>query len=132
MNLTSQESPNFAPQGHAAGQAAAEGQPVAMLGRDQRKSSRQAVPSSRQTCELKVGANLISAVVVNESQGGFAVLASSLEGLKIGKKAQLHTDAGWFTVRVVYVNKVAAPKKTDRDCDSWFRLGLKKAGFSLF
>jgi hypothetical protein len=128
MSPTSQKSLDFVPQGRAAEKTAPEEEPVVMLGRDQRKSSRQAVPSSRQPCELKIGANVISAVLVNESQGGFGVLVSSLEGVKIGKKVQLRIDAGWFTVRVVYINKAAPPQKTDVKCDVWFRLGLKKAG----
>jgi hypothetical protein len=128
MSPTSQKSLDSVPQGQAAERTAPGEEPAVMLGRDQRKSSRQPVPSSRQPCELKVGANVISAVLVNESQGGFGVLVSSLEGVKIGKKAQLRIDAGWFTVRIVYINKAAPPQKTDVKCDAWFRLGLKRAG----
>ena len=83
------------------------------------------MPQARQSCELKVGTKVLSASLVNESKGGFAVLIDRLDGLKIGKKVELHTNTGWFTVRIVYINKVAPPENAAPECDSWFRLGMK-------
>jgi len=94
-------------------------------GRDERRSCRCMVPQARQSCELKVGANVLSASLVNESAGGFAVLTDRLDGLKVGKKVELHTNMGWFTVRIVYINKVARPENAAPECDCWFRLGMK-------
>jgi hypothetical protein len=95
--------------------------------REERKSDRCPVPQSRQSCEVKVGASVLSASLVNESQSGFGVLIDRLEGIKAGKKVELHTKTGWVTVRVVYVKKVAAPRNTTSKSDAWFWLGMKKA-----
>jgi len=99
--------------------------------RDERKSYRCTVPEARRSCELKVKANVLPVSLVNESKRGFAVLIDRLDGLKIGDKAQLHTDMGWFAVRIVYINKVARPEYAASKCDSWFRLGMKKARSSF-
>ena len=99
--------------------------------RDDRRSCRCMVPQARQSCELKVGANVLPASLIDESEGGFAVLIDCLDGLKSGKKVKLHTNMVWFTVRIVYVNKAAGPAHADPKCDSWFRLGLKKASSSF-
>ncbi len=95
--------------------------------RDERKSRRSRVQQGRQSCELKVGADLLPALLVDESRGGFAVLIDRLEGLKSGKRVKLRTDMGWFKVRVIYVKKAARPAHADSNSDCWFRLGLKKA-----
>ena len=103
-------------------------------GREDRKSSRIAVPAARQSCELKVGDDLLSALLVDESRGGFAVLIDRLEGIELGKKADLRTDRGWFKVRIVYIAEAAPhahPAHSDPKCDSWFRLGLRKASSFL-
>jgi hypothetical protein len=126
------QTPKFVCQEHPADEVTASAEPVAMLGRDQRKSSRQPVKGPQQPCELKVGSHVLPALLVNESHGGFAVMVESADGLKTGRKVQLRTTAGWVSVRIVYLNKVASPKSTDRQCDSWFRLGLRKSGFSFF
>ena len=96
--------------------------------RERRKSSRRIVPLARQSCELKAGGKVLSASLVNESQGGFAVWTDRLDGLKIGEKVRLHTDQGWFTVRVIYVREVAKSQDASPKCDAWFQLGFKKAG----
>ncbi len=98
---------------------------LAKPGRDERKSCRGTVPQARQACELKVGTNLLSASLVNESKDGFSVLLDRLDGLKVGKKVELHTNIGWFVVRIVYISKVTPPKNAAPGCDSWFRLGMK-------
>ena len=106
---------------------------VAKLGRDDRRSARSLVPKDRQACQLKVGASAFPALLVDKSAGGFAILIDSLDGLKAGKKIELHTDVGRFKVRIVYINTVARPKDAASECDSWFRIGLRKArSFHLF
>ena len=85
---------------------------------EDRKSCRVEVPPSRQACELKVGADVVSARLVNESRGGFAVLVDRLNGIKVGKKVELRTTTGRFRVRVVYIKKVARPKDAAPECDS--------------
>jgi hypothetical protein len=102
-------------------------------GRDDRKSYRYPMPKARQSCELKVGDDLLPAVLLDESKGGFAILIDRLNGLKSGKKAELHTDMGWFKVRIVYIKSAERPAYSDPSSDCWFRLGLRKArSFFLF
>jgi hypothetical protein len=80
-----------------------------------------------------VGADPLPALLIDESRGGFAVLIDRLEGIKPGKKAKLHTDMGWFQVRIVYVKEAARPAHSNTKSDCWFRLGLrKKRSFFLF
>ncbi|MFZ1933447.1 MAG: hypothetical protein WCB27_24545 [Thermoguttaceae bacterium] len=98
---------------------------IAKQRRDDRRSNRCNVPPARQSCELKVGANVRSASLVNESKDGFAVLTDRLDGLKVGKKVELHTDIGRFTVRVVYIQNVVPPRNAAPECESWFRVGMK-------
>ena len=109
-------------------------QKPAMRGTERiRKSVRNQVPQARQSCELKVGAEVVPALLVDESRGGFAILIDRLEGLKSGKRAKLHTDTGWFEVRIVYVRKAAPPPGSASKSDTWFRAGLrKKRSFFLF
>ena len=94
-------------------------------GRDERKSCRCTVPQIRQPCELKIGANVLSALLANESKTGFSALIDRLDGLKVGQKVELHTNIGSFMVRIVYINKVVPPRNAAPGCDSWFRLGMK-------
>jgi hypothetical protein len=95
---------------------------------DERKSCRCTVPEAQQSCEVKVGTNILSASLVNESEGGFAVLMHGVGDLRVGRKVQLHTSLGWSTVRVVHIEKVAGPKDAASEGDPCFRLGLKKRG----
>jgi hypothetical protein len=122
------------PADHAlAGQAAAVEKLPCAPGRDERKSVRSQVPEARRSCELKIGADVLPALLVDESRGGFAVLIDHLDGLKSGKKAKLHTDMGWFQVRIVYIRKTARPSFSNSKSDTWLRLGLrKKRSFFLF
>jgi hypothetical protein len=104
-------------------------EPICKRGRDERRSHRHVVPQARQPCEVKIGANVLSASLLNESESGFAVLVNRLDGLKIGQKVQLYTKPKWITVRVVHIEQVARPKDaspSNRECDHWFRLGMKK------
>ncbi len=116
-----------------AGGAAAVQKSAMARHREDRKSVRNQVPQARQSCELKVGADVAPALLVDESSGGFAILIDRLEGLKSGKRAKLHTDTGWFEVRIVYVRKAAPPPGSASKSDTWFRAGLrKKRSFFLF
>jgi uncharacterized protein YbcI len=123
MNPTAKKMPviHVVKQGRT-GRTTAGKKPLAKSGRDSRKSRRYIVPPARQSCKLKVGGKVLSASLVNESQGGFAVWTDRLHCLKTGEKVRLHTDKGWFTVRVVYVKRVAKSQ------DTKLRLGLKKVG----
>jgi hypothetical protein len=97
---------------------------------DDRKSHRYTVPQEHRSCELKVGGNVLSAALVNESKTGFAVLIDRLDGLEVGEKVELNTDMGRFTVQIVYVSEVAPPEYATQ-CKSLFRLGVKKARSSF-
>jgi len=103
-------------------------EPCAESGKRKRKSARSIVPLARQSCKLKVGGKVLSASLVNESRGGFAIWTDSVDSLKIGDKVRLHTDQGWFTARIVYLREVAKYQDAQPECDSWFQLGLEKAG----
>jgi hypothetical protein len=100
-------------------------------GRDERRSRRCTVPRARQSCKLKFGARILSASLLNESKGGFAVLTDRLEGLTVGKKVELHTRLGHFMVRVIYINEVARRTGAAPRRDAGFQLGLKKACSSV-
>lgn len=106
---------------------------IAKPSRDDRRSRRHTVPRTHQSCEIKVGGNIWSALLADKSDGGFSVLTDRHDGLKLGKKVELHTNAGWFTVRIVYINKAARPQDAAPNSDTWFRLGMKKTRrFLLF
>jgi hypothetical protein len=94
---------------------------------EDRKSNRAPVPRDKRSCELQVAGKLVPALLMDSSEGGFSILVESLDNLKIGKKVNLHLDENWVTVRIVYINKTARPKDANSQCESWFRLGVKKA-----
>jgi len=97
--------------------------------REERKSRRHKVPQKRQSCQLKVGANVLPALLVNKSEHGFAVLIDRRNDVKVGQKVHLHTDAGWFTIRVVHIAEIARPKDAgsrESDCGPCFRLGCSR------
>jgi hypothetical protein len=126
MNPISQELPEFLTLDEESTDAAvAAVTALAKPGRDDRKSCRFNVPQARQSCELKVGHNVLSASLLNASRDGFAVLIDRTDGLSVGKKIELHTNMGWFTVRIVYINKVGRPQGVPPECDSWFRVGMR-------
>jgi uncharacterized protein YbcI len=102
--------------------------PSVQSSRHKRKSERRIVPLDRQSCKLKVGGKVLSASLVNESRGGFAIWTDSVDSLKIGEKLRLHTDQGWFTARIAYIREVAKSQDAQSKCDAWFQLGLKKTG----
>ena len=111
-----------------AAKAVTAAKPSVESSRRKRKSERRIVPLDRQSCKLKVGGKVLSASLVNESRGGFAIWTDSVDSLKIGEKVRLHTDQGWFTARIAYVREVAKSQDAQSKCDSWFQLGLKKTG----
>jgi hypothetical protein len=108
-------------------EAANENGPIAQLGRDDRKSARIPVPTTRQACEVKTRGHALPGLLMDRSEGGFAVVMDRVDGFKPGMKIELRTDIGCFTVRIVYINKVTRPKEAQHGADSWFRLGLKKS-----
>jgi hypothetical protein len=99
--------------------------PLAKRGQEERRSGRCRVPKERQPCELKVGDNVLSGLLANESKRGFAVLIDRLDGLKVGEKVELRTEWGRFKVRVVFVNSVVPPDDVASDSASWFQVGMK-------
>ena len=107
------------------GNAATGTEPLAKRSQEERKSGRCTIPKERQSCELKVGDNVLSALLVNESKRGFAVLIDRLDGLKVGENVELDTQWGWFKVRVVFINRVAPPEDAAPECASWFQVGMK-------
>jgi hypothetical protein len=102
-------------------------EPVAKPSREDRRSPRSSVPLARRSCELRIGSEVLPALLMDRSAGGFAVVIDRIDGLKAGKKVELLTDLGRFKVKVVYINKVARPKDVPIQSDVWFRLGLKLA-----
>jgi len=68
----------------------------------------------------------LPAALVDESRTGFAILTDRRDGLKIGEKVELRTDAGWVTGQIVYIRKVAPCAYFATKCDSLFQVGAKK------
>lgn len=102
-----------------------------MTDRDDRKSFRCPVADTRQQCELKVGRDMLSARLLDESAGGFAVLVERLAGIEVEQIIHLRTNSGAFIVRVVHVAEVVLPDDDETPVGSeasWFRLGLLRVG----
>ena len=64
--------------------------------RDKRKSFRCAVAGLRQPCETEVGSQTLSACLLDESAGGFAVLVDYLGGLQVNQKAKFRRTRGYL------------------------------------
>jgi hypothetical protein len=111
---------------------AGDGESAVKLRRDDRKSSRTAVPRERQACELKYGPEVLSGLLADRSARGFGVFVDQIDHLTVGKKVKLHTDQGTFKVRIVYINRVAGPEYTESKTGVWYRLGLKIASKFFF
>ncbi len=99
---------------------------------NRRESCRFLVVDTLQRCELQVGEELLSARMLDESAGGFAVLVEHLAGLSVDQTAHLHTAAGWFKVRVANLTEIE-PSEDDATVEAetsgpWFRLGLQRLG----
>lgn len=106
--------------------------PIAPAGRDERKSGRQKVPSHRQPCQLKLGDQLLQALMLDISDSGFGLLISGQHELKVGQKVHLHTDRGWFTIRIVRIAEVVRPKAAaaeTNDGGPCFRVGCARVGW---
>jgi len=102
-------------------------------GRNRRESFRCAVADTRQNCAINVGSEVRQARLLNQSAGGFAVLVDRPADLNIGDTAELRTDAGWFTVRLVHVEEVEAinDDAVASQQSPWFRLGFSRLGDSM-
>jgi hypothetical protein len=72
---------------------------------NQRLSFRCTVADTRQRCELRIGADVLPATLLDESAGGFGVLVERLAGLEVNQTAELRTDTGWSLVRVVHLSE---------------------------
>ena len=97
---------------------------------NQRTSFRCTVAESRQDCILRIGQRALPAKLIDESVGGFAILVDELAGLENEQTAELATDAGSFTVRIVHISKVTPTDiniAADRETPC-FRLGLVRLG----
>jgi hypothetical protein len=106
--------------------------PVVPAGSNDRKSDRQKVPPHRQSCQLKLGDELLPALMLDTSEGGFGLLISGRHDLKLGQKAPLHTDRGWFTIRIVRIAEAVRPKVAaaeTSDGGPCFRLGCARVGW---
>lgn len=104
--------------------------PAAMSGAkpgvNDRALPRHPVPPTRQSCQLRIEASVVPALLENESDSGFAVMVDRLYGLEVGKRIELRTDEGWLPLQIVYVQEVAKPLDADARRDFRFRLGLKR------
>jgi hypothetical protein len=101
--------------------------------KEQRKSFRFKPTPDRQACQLNVGTCKLSATLLDESAGGFAILVDRLAGLSVGQMAQVHTNMGWFNVRVIHLSEVSAVNVAELldvaivdPQEPWYRLGLSR------
>ena len=99
---------------------------------NQRKSFRCKVVDTGRRCELIVGSDVLAARLLDESAGGLAVAVDRLAGLEVDQTAELHTDAGRFSVRVANIVEIAPTEDADDGADKQqhrsFRLGLSRLG----
>jgi len=100
--------------------------------RDRRNSFRCPVTESWRQCALVVGKTRLPVWLLDESAGGFAVLADGPPGVTENQRVQLVTDTGWFDVGVIHVRQVdpedaanGAPAGAE---GPWFRIGLCRLG----
>ena len=100
--------------------------------RNQRNSFRCPVAESRRQCALVVGKKRLPVRLLDESAGGFAVLADAPPWVTENQRVQLVTDAGWFHVGVIHVRQVDpddAAKGASAGAEGpWFRIGLCRLG----
>jgi hypothetical protein len=107
---------------------------------DQRQSFRCQVPESRRDCALSMDGESQEAVLLDQSAGGFAVLAQLAAEPAVGQRAVLQTDAGQFNVRLAHVTRSLPPKDVLPELveywteeqppasEPWYRLGLVREG----
>jgi hypothetical protein len=79
--------------------------------RDGRKSSRRPTATSCVRCELQLGAETLSALLLNESRTGFGVLVAGMPNIATHQRARIHNYRGWFDCQIVYAMEVL-PKTT--------------------
>jgi len=100
--------------------------------RNQRKSFRCPMTESRRQGVLVVGKTRLPVWLLDESAGGFAVLADAPPWVTENQRVQLVTDAGWFHVGVIHVRQVdpdGAAKGASAGAEGpWFRIGLCRLG----
>jgi hypothetical protein len=97
------------------------------MSHNQRRSYRCRVAELRRDCQLLVDGVTIDGKLQDESVGGFAVLMPHTVQVALHQTIQLHTDCGWFHVRIVYIREILPPKGVDMDAEGanpWIRLGL--------
>jgi hypothetical protein len=100
-------------------------------GENLRKTVRCMVDDSRRQCELCVDARRMTTWLQDESTGGFGVLVEGLAGLEVGQTAELHTDTGWFVVRVMHIQAIDSSELEGIEGEeqgTWYRLGLARLG----
>ena len=98
---------------------------------NQRRSFRCKVVDAGRLCQLIVGADVLSARLLDESAGGFAVAVDRLAGLEVGQTAELRTDTGHFSVRVANVAETTPSEDANAPAEEQhrsFRLGLMRLG----
>jgi hypothetical protein len=95
-------------------------------GREGRKSPRWKVSKDQQLCGVRIGNEILPGSLIDESDGGFALVVDAASHLKVGQKIELNTYQGWCKVRIVHVKQVAPPKDAAIQANSCLRLGIKK------
>jgi len=98
---------------------------------DQRQSYRIPVTTVRRGCELTVGDQTLSARLLDQSAGGFAVLVDRLAGLDVDHMAQLATDSGSYSVRVVHIAELPGADSLSGGVKTIYRLGLSREGEAI-
>lgn len=100
--------------------------------RDLRKSFRCPTTESRRQCALIVGKTRLAVRLLDESAGGFAVLADGQPGVTENQQARLATAAGQFQVRVIHVRQIDPDDAADGASagaeSPRFRIGLSRLG----
>ena len=99
--------------------------PRARPSSDGRTSIRRPVPLARQSCQLKIGANVVPATLHDESQDGFGVVIDRLDDLEVGKTIELYTEAGWLAVQIVNIREVGKTVDATGRREVRFQLGLR-------
>jgi hypothetical protein len=77
---------------------------------NQRNSNRSVAARERSRCELMLGSTLLPAMLLNESQGGFAVLVGGVPSISANQKIKLRCQRGWFDARIVHTGEVVPTK----------------------
>lgn len=96
---------------------------------DQRKSDRYVIRDEQQGV-LKIGERRTLVRLLDESTGGFSVLADHLPKVDVHQKVELGTSRGWCRVRVVHISEVRVNSPRDGgdldEASSEYRVGLRR------